>query len=396
MLLRGALLFTGEEFHSPGQVLVRDGVIVAAGPEELAPGPGARVLDLEGRYLGPGFIDAHVHLCLDASPEPTEAISRPSLPELTLLAAHHAAATLRAGVTAVRDLGGRADVTQALRGAVAAGRLAGPRIVSAGRVICMTGGHGWSLAGREADGPDQVVKAARAELKAGVDQVKFMATGGVLTPGTTVGAAQLTREELAAGITAAHRAGKRTAAHAHGREGILNAVRAGIDSVEHGTFLCQEAAELMARQGIPLVPTLAAGHQIRRLGVAGGLSAEAVLKSEAGEQAHRESLALARALGVKVCLGTDAGTPGNRHGENLQEAVLLAAEGLPVLEVLRAATVHAALALGLGHTLGRLAPGYEADLTALDGDPREGVALLARSEAVSLVIQGGRVVLSRL
>lgn len=331
----------------------------------------------------PGLIDAHVHVLMDGGPDPVGALQRANPVQRVLQAQRHLQQQLRAGVTAVRDLGGPDGVALALGAAVAAGELQGPHIVSSGRNITMTGGHGHFL-GVEADGESAVRAAARGELKAGAQVLKFMATGGVLTPGVRAGAEAMTLGELRAGVEEAHKADKRTAAHAQGLAGIKNALQAGIDTIEHGAFDAwdDEALALLLDSAQPrwLVPTLAAPAGI--LSGKGSLPGWMLTKTEPIAERHLENTAVAHRAGVRVAAGTDAGTPLNPHGNLPRELELLSEVGLSPLEVLRAATTVAADALDLTGQVGTLQPGAWADLVAWDGNPLEGVGTFKRPHTV--------------
>ena len=296
-------------------------------------------------------------------------------------------------MTTVRDLGGREYAELAVRDAVRAGVIAGPRVLCAGRAVCITGGHGWRLLGRQADGADDLRRAVREQLRAGADVIKLVATGGVMTPGVDPRAAQLTLEELRAGVDEAHRARRRAAAHAMADEGIAWCLDAGIDTIEHGVFLTDALAARMARQGTALVATLVAPHAIVEGGLDAGIPAFAVTKSVALRERHLESFRLALRAGVVIAAGTDAGTPLNPHGTIVPELALMVAAGMEPLQALRAATSDAARALGLEAETGSVAPGLVADLIAVEGDPATDVKAL---DAIRLVIADGRTVLSRL
>jgi imidazolonepropionase-like amidohydrolase len=353
---------------------------------------GARKVPLDGCVLFPGFIDAHIHICLDGSPDPMAVLDRTSDPTLALRAADLARRTLLAGVTSVRDMGGKNGVDLAIRDAIGSGLIPGPRMLASARPVVMTGGHGWQMA-READGPHEVRKAAREQIKAGADLVKLMATGGVMTPGVEPGSAQFTEEELRAGIEEARKAGRRTATHAQGAQGILNALRAGIDSIEHGFYLTEEAMDLMVKRGVHYVPTLSALYHIETRGVEAGIPAFAVEKTLRIKSAHLDSVRRAREAGVQIAMGTDAGTPFNLHGGNLKEAELLVEMGgFSPLEALRAGTQVAAGVLGWEDRLGTVEAGKLADLVVAAGDPLGEIASLQRPESVRMVMKGGRMV----
>jgi imidazolonepropionase-like amidohydrolase len=384
------LVFVGDgRVFEKASVLVQGERIVKVGTRSMSIPRGAQTVSLDGRTLFPGFIDCHVHFCLDGSPDPVSKLSSEPTPVTAIRAAQEAQVTLMNGITSVRDLGGKDGVDLAVREAIRSGIIKGPRMLISRSLICMTGGHGWQL-GRQADGPDDVRRAAREQIKGGADLVKLMATGGVLTPGVDPGAEQFTEEELRAGIEEAHKAGRKTATHAMGTQGILNALRAGIDSIEHGVYLDDEAVSLMKKRAVPLVPTLAALYHIEEMGIEGGIPAFAVEKTLSVKPHHLNSVRLARESGVPVALGTDAGTPYNRHGMNLAEMVLLARNGYSPAEALQSGTLIAARVLGLDGVLGTVEEGKLADLVVVEGNPLEDVGLLLSPEAIRLVMKGGR------
>ena len=204
---------------------------------------GHEIVDLEGRTILPGMIDCHVHLCIDGSADPIQSLRKDSEQLVTLKAAKNAYLSLSAGVTTLRDLGSLKGITVSLRDAINLGITIGPRIVCCNQAVCITGGQGWEFS-RQADGVDEVRQAVREQLRAGANVIKLMSTGGVMTPGIDPGAAQFTYEELRAGVEEAHKAGRKAASHAQGNEGIKNSLRAGIDTIEHGIFLDDEAIGL--------------------------------------------------------------------------------------------------------------------------------------------------------
>ncbi|MGD8563110.1 MAG: amidohydrolase family protein [Desulfarculaceae bacterium] len=352
----------------------------------------AHAVSLGGGFLLPGLIDSHVHLTMDGSPDPLTAMVNQSIPTTTLKASQHARNTLMAGFTSVRDLGGASGIDLALRDAINSGLASGPRMLASARYVCMTGGHGWNSGGREADGPDDVRKAVREQIRAGCDLVKLMATGGVMTPGVEPGSAQLTEEELRAGIEEAHKAGRKTATHAQGSQGILNALRAGIDSIEHGFYLTEEIVSIMAENKVAYVPTITAINNIVVNGTESGIPEFAVKKAKKVQKAHLQSLVLAKQAGILVAMGTDAGTPFNLHGENAQEMTLMVQAGYSPLEAITCATQKGAQVLGLEKELGTIEEGKIADLIAVDSDPTSDIKVLQNPDAIRLVIKGGRVV----
>ena len=393
MILRGATLIdgTGAPPLRDRAVVLDDRRIAAVVPDHQA--RDAAALDLGGLTLLPGLINCHVHLCLSGDADPSRALSDETYAATVVGAVVHARRTVEAGVTTVRDLGGREYAEIAVRDGVRAGIIAGPRVLCAGRAVCMTGGHGWRMLGRQADGVDDVRKAVREQLRAGADVIKLVATGGVMTPGVDPRAAQLTLDELRAGVDEAHRARRRIAAHAMADEGIAWCLDAGIDTIEHGVFLTEALAARMATQGTALVATLIAPHAIVEGGLAAGIPEFAVKKSSALRERHLESFRLALRAGVAIAAGTDAGTPLNPHGTIVPELALMAAAGLEPLQAIRSATSVAARVLGLESETGAVAPGLVADLIAVEGDPATDLKAL---DAVRLVIADGRTVLNRL
>ena len=388
LVLSGARIIdgTGTEPVRGRSVVVEKGVITAV--VEDARAPRGNGVDLAGHTLLPGLINSHVHLCLGAEADPARAMREEPLALTAIKALLRARETARAGVTTVRDLGGREYAELAARRAIQEGLIDGPRIVAAGRPVCMTGGHGHWL-GREADGPDDARKAVREQLKAGADVIKIIATGGVLTPGVEPGSPQMTFEEMRAAIEEASRAGRRTAAHAMAATGISEAIDAGITSIEHGVYLTEEIVAHMRRDGTFLVPTLNAPAAIATGGLAAGIPEYMVRKSEQVVPPHVASFQLAHRAGVRIAAGADSGTPLNFHGSLLPELTLMVKYGMTPLEVIRAATVTAADCLGLGEVTGRVAPGYAADLIAVAGDPAERIETLAD---LKLVLVNGRII----
>jgi imidazolonepropionase-like amidohydrolase len=388
LVLSGARIIdgTGGEPVRGRSVVVEGGVITAVVDDARAPrGNG---LDLAGYTLLPGLINCHVHLCFGAEADPVRPLREEPLALTAIKALLRARETARAGVTTVRDLGGREYVEIAARRAIQEGLIDGPRILAAGRPVCMTGGHGHWL-GREADGPDDARKAVREQLKAGADVIKIIATGGVMTPGVEPGSPQMTLEEMRAAIEEARKAGRRTAAHAMAATGISEAIDAGITSIEHGVFLTEEIVAHMRRDGTFLVPTLNAPTAIAAGGLAAGIPQFMVRKSEQVVPAHVASFQLAHRAGVRIAAGADSGTPLNFHGSLLPELALMVKYGMTPLEAIRSATVTAADCLGLGEVTGRVAPGYAADLIAVAGDPAERIEALAD---LKLVLVNGRAV----
>jgi imidazolonepropionase-like amidohydrolase len=363
----------------PGQALIVEGRRISwIGPEaQLPEGSDGHAIDGQGGTIMPGMINCHVHLTNDGSPDLFGQVERDSVTVSALRGYLNLQATLESGVTSVRDCGAANGIALDLARAVDDGLVPGPRIRAAGRVITMTGGHGHFI-GREADGPAGVRQATRAEIKAGAHFIKAMATGGVLTPGVVPTQTALQPDELEQVAREAHNAGRRAACHAIGNEGIKNAIRAGIDSIEHGFYLDDEALELALDRGTVLVPTLIAVNQIVNNGKTGAMPAWVVEKAESESGHHRESFAAAVRSGMKVAAGTDAGTPFNPHTYLPQELALMVDYGMRPMDAIVAATRNAAENLGLAPDVGTLEVGRLADIVVVDGDPSSDITAAGR------------------
>jgi imidazolonepropionase-like amidohydrolase len=371
---------TGADAQIDRALYVADERILDIGPGSAIPSD-AEVVDLTAYSVVPGLIDAHVHLVFSASSSALGDVLAEDDHQLLLRGVAAARQALGAGITAVRDLGGRGGVTFRLRDAIAAGLIGGPRILAAGSPITITGGHCHFL-GLEADGETAVRAAARRELKAGANCLKIMATGGRMTPGTNTTAAQYSVAELQAAVEEARRAHVPLAAHALGTEGIRNAVAAGVTTIEHcnwlgpdGSVLFDESvAQRMADQGTAVVATLV---PLQR-------SAAAL------RDAIMTCMRRMHTLGVRFVAGTDAGTSLNPFDSLAAELEILVSEvGMTPLEAIRSATGAAAETLGLQATIGTLENGRYADLIALGGDPSLRIQDL---RAPKVVVKGGRVV----
>jgi imidazolonepropionase-like amidohydrolase len=383
---RAARLFDGvsEQVVEDGAVVVENGLIASVGEARALP-PGVEFVDLGDVTLLPGLIDAHVHLVWSASAEPHEVVERESRALTVLRCAANAALHLGAGVTSVRDVGATDGLSIDIARAVELGLIPGPRVVAAGRAIAMTGGHGWFI-GREADGVEAVRHAVRSELKAGAECIKLMASGGVYGHAEEPGSPQLTVEELRAGVAEAHKAGRKVAAHAYSAEAINNALSAGVDSIEHGSFLDRATAERMREQGTYLVPTLSVYQAMSDRGPELGSPDYIQRKTAEVLMASREAFRLALETGVPLAAGTDCGAPGHPHGTLPEELRLMVEAGATPLEALRCGTSAAAVVLGLAEEVGTLEPGKKADLLAVGGDPLRDVGAL---RDIRLVLRDG-------
>lgn len=387
-LFIGGLVFDGQQAPKPGHgVLVEDGRVAKIAPAGEFAGFSGETVDTSGGTLMPGLIDCHVHLTMGGEGDPGTAQSKLSPAQLTLKTLERAQLTLRSGVVAVRDCGGKDYIELSVRDAIKRGEFPGPVIRASGKIICMTGGHG-NRTGRVADGVDEVVKAVREQIHAGADVIKIMATGGVMTPGVDPEDAHYTREEMAAGLAEARRFRKRSASHAQGAEGILNAVLGGVSSIEHGIFMDDECLKAMLERGTFLVPTLAAVLNIVR-NRDKGIPPWAVEKAERVFEIHKKNFKRFYEAGGKVALGTDAGTPFNLHGENARELEYMVQGGMTPLDALRAGTSLAADLLDLPQH-GVLKEGAMADLLLVDGNPAEDILKAADRKNHRAVFHAGQ------
>jgi imidazolonepropionase-like amidohydrolase len=398
-VLRAARLLdvrTGR-YVTPGVVVVTDGKIAATGEKAAVP-PGAQVLELGDATLLPGFMDAHTHVTFepgaDWKQDLVEGLER-TLPERTLDAAVLTRRTLQAGFTTVRNLGAEEAIDLGLRNAVNRQVAEGPRILTASFALGTTGGHcdnnGFARGTFRnekgegvADGPEALRAKVREAVKYGADLIKVCATGGVLSKNDDVGSPQLTQAELDAIVDEAHARKKKVAAHAHGDEGAFRAVTAGVDSIEHGSFLAERTLQLMKSKGTYFVPTLMAGDGSRERLEAGALPPEVQPKVRAALASRDAVVKRAVALGVRIAFGTDAGVFA--HGRNAREFHLLVERGLKPAEALRAATLTTAELFGIAERVGTLEAGKLADVVAVPGDVLQDVR---RTEQVFFVMKEG-------
>ncbi|WP_229258941.1 Xaa-Pro dipeptidase [Duganella flavida] len=375
-------------------VLISGERITAAG-SQLAIPAGAQVIDLGNKTLLPGLIDSHTHIT-GAPEDAGYSIIAKSVPRITLMGAKNALVTLRAGFTTIRDVGADAYTDIGLRDAINDGDVPGPRILASGPPLGITGGHcddtmhapEYKLTALGvADGVDEALKVTRRNIKYGADVIKICATGGVLSFGDDPRTSQYTLEELKAIISDAHRLGRKTAAHAHGGDGIKLSVLAGIDSIEHGSYIDDEGIKLMKEHKTYLVPTLYIGDWLLENAEAIKLPKPLLEKAKVVMPIARANIAKAIKAGVPIAFGTDAAV--YPHGLNAHEFAVLVKLGMTPAQAIRTATVNAADLLGWSDKVGSIEAGKFADLIAVDGEPLKDVKTL---ESVQWVMKGGAVV----
>ena len=371
-------------------------VAVQAGYTPAAAGD--TIIDLTADTVMPGWIDCHVHLDFQQSPTTYSERFTMNPGDYALRAAYNARKTLLAGFTTVRNVGDTANSTIALRNAIAAGWAVGPRIYTAGRTITTTGGHADATNGASVtlmgdpgpmegviNGADEARKAVREHYKEGADLIKITATGGVLDLSPNAANAQFTPEEMRAIVETAHAYGLKVAAHAHGTEGMKRAVEAGVDSIEHGTFMTDEVIALMKQHGTYYVPTLSAGRWVLdKARIPGALPAIVVPKALLVGAAMRGTFQRADQAGVKIAFGTDQGVA--LHGDNALEFVYMVEEGMAPMKAIQSATIEAAKLIGADKDLGSVEAGKYADLVAVPGDVLTDIKLVMK---VSFVMKGG-------
>jgi len=376
-------------------LVIEDGIVISAGPASEAKVPTEAVrIELPNATVLPGLIDAHTHLTMD----PKFGFERlaTSIPREALTGAKNARLTLLAGFTTVRNVGASGYSDVALRDSINAGELPGPRMLVSGPALSITGGHcdnnmlpsEYHVTGDGvADGIAAVQRKVRENIKYGSDLIKVCATGGVLSLGDNPQASQYTLEEMKAIVADAHRLGRKVAAHAHGAEGIRWAAEAGVDSIEHGSYIDDAGIAAMKEHGTYLVPTLYLGDWMFDHAEQTRLPAPLLAKAKEVIPAARKNVAHAFSSGVKVAFGTDAAV--YPHGLNAHEFAVMVKLGLTPLQAIQAATINAADLLGWSGKVGTLEPGAWADVIAVDGDPAKDVTTLER---VKFVMKGGEVV----
>lgn len=381
------------EYHNKVNILIESGVIKNVGANVTAPA-GAKIVDLSNATVLPGMTDAHTHLTFDTTDVGLRALAVSPERE-ALIGAANARITLLAGFTTVRNVGADAYADVALRDAINDGHVPGPRMLVSGPPLSITGGHAdnnllpWEYHASGdgvADGIEAVQHKVRENIKYGADVIKVMATGGVMSKGDNPQAAQYTLEEMKVIVSEAHRLGRKVAAHAHGVQGILWATEAGVDSIEHGTYINDEAIALMKQHGTYLVPTLYLTEWLPQNAARIGMPQYVQDKMNVVLPILRKNIQHAFASGVKVAFGTDAAV--YPHGMNAHEFATYVDLGMTPLQAIQTSTIGAPDLLGWADKIGTLEPGKYADLIAVSGDPLKDITELQR---VKFVMKGGEV-----
>ena len=373
-------------------VLITDNKIAQVGKQGKVMVPsGTEVLDLKGKTLLPGFMDMHVHLTKDAEDNFLAAKGN-SVPRQTVKAVKNAEKTLMAGFTTVRNLGASGYSVIGVRDGINAGEVPGPRIWAAGHSISITGGHcddnfsppeAKAVAGGVADGPWSVRAKVRENIKYGANTIKVCATGGVFSKGTKVGIQQLTEEEIKAAVDEAHMRGLIVASHAHGTNGIKASIRAGVDSIEHCSFMDKEAIKLAVKYGTYLSCDIYNTEYTLAFGEANGVPEENINKEKMVSKAQRESFRKATKAGAKMVFGSDAAI--YPHGDNGKQFSRMVTFGMTPIQAIQAATINSAGLLKQDN-LGQIKEGYLADIVAVDGNPLDNISLL---EDIAFVMKDG-------
>ena len=402
LVIEGGRIYTvsDDKALENGVIWIEDDVIKAIGPSDqvqIPKNPDVK-LQVSGKTVLPGFVDAHLHVGNSGHPKYKEQRIKDTAPFVAILAGVNAGKNLDAGFTTLRDAGtiGYADV--ACKRAINEGLIPGPRMLVSGHMLLMTGPDGYlrpEVTFKRSgiiNSPDEARFAARHELKMGADVIKLIASGSIVAEeASEPGESQLTVEEMRAAIDVAHAMGKRAMAHSHGIESTKNAIGAGIDSIEHGTLLDQECIDLMLERDVYLVPTLAPTHILLKYGAESGIPQYMIDRTKMIIDQKIPILQNAAKQGVKIALGTDCGMPYFYHGQNALEFELLVDAGLSPMDALRAGTMGGAECLDLLDQLGTLEPGKLASIVIVDGDPIEDIRILQDMDKIKLVMKEGTI-----
>lgn len=403
-----SVIYAGEVLTVPGSAPLKDQTIVVEDGKITAVrggfvpasefGEGAKLIDLKSSFVMPGLMDMHVHLGHELGANTEKDIVKLEQTERVIRSGLYARRILNAGFTTVRDLGGEPKVSFALRNSIAKGWIAGPRIIASGSGVAATGGHGdvdgmqmdmlkEKTAETICDGVEDCRRAVRHAVKYGADVIKITATGGVLSETNTGTGQQMTDGEMKEIMDTAHNLGRKVAAHAHAAQGINAALRAGVDSIEHGSYADAESIKLFKKTGAYLVPTLLAGDTVVRIAKTTNILPPVIAKKAirvGGDM--MEHFTVAYKKGVKIAFGTDSGV--SKHGINAEEAVLMHKAGMSEMDILKSATVNAADLADMSDSLGTLEAGKYADIIAMDASPLNDIKELL---SVDFVMKGGKV-----
>jgi imidazolonepropionase-like amidohydrolase len=379
---------TGAEPQNNMDLLIEDNRIAAIIPRSDIVPEDTLVIDASQQTVLPGLIDAHVHICSDPVADPVYLEMTDSPAMHTIRGVRNARLTLESGVTAIRTLGTPHNADLYIRDAINSGIIPGPRIVAGGRTITITGGHGYYYR-MEADGVDEMRKAVRTLVKEGVDIIKLTVTGGVMTPGIMPGVPKFNREEVAAVVEEAHKAGIKVTGHAEGKQGVNDAMLAGIDCLEHGYFMNnEEGLTLLVEKGVYLVPTIMA-YDLIATGEDRGVPPATAAKSQMAVEYNTVGFRNAVNAGAKIAMGSDAGTAFNDHNLTWRELVHMVKHGMTPMQAIVAATRNGADLLGWIDRIGTLEPGKLADVIVVDGDPLADIAEIGN---VTHVFKDGKLI----
>ena len=385
---------TGRILKNAVIIFEKDTILEVGKKQDVNIPPGGKEYDLEGKFVLPGLVDAHIHLDMHGMAD----TYHENLVEDKLRAIRSGLEmgnTVRAGVTTVRNAGSANYIDIAVKKAVEEGLIVGPRIMASGKIICMQSAGNEYFKGlyQEGSGIDENRKAAREQIKQGADFLKVMATGAIMNPGGVPGAPQLDTDEIRVVVEEGKKAGKHTAAHAHGAQGIKNAIRAGVRTVEHGTLADEEALKMLLDNNVYLTSTLSSNFWMLQPGNRNELPQFMVDKAAEVAKIRKENLHRAHSLGVQLIMGTDAGTPYNFHGKNAMEVIQFVKAGvMDEMSAIVASTGTAAKGIGMQDSVGTLEKGKMADLIVLNKNPLQDIETLASLEDVLLVFKGGQLI----
>jgi imidazolonepropionase-like amidohydrolase len=386
----------GQVFTALDDTIIKNGIVVIGDDGKILEvgevgsikvPAGSNRIDASGGTILPGLIDMHVHVLAGTDAESREGLTVNTITDQTIRALDNARRSVLAGITTVRDAGARSNGIFRIQKAIDEGKVLGPRIFASGQAIAMTGGHGWNGVAVEADGADEVRKITRLQLKSGAECIKLMATGGAGTAGERVDDLQLTLAEMRAASEEAHKKGKHVLAHVTNSQGTIEAIEAGVDSIEHGLIQNDTAVDAMASSGAYLCPTLEAYERIVRLGPSAGYYEYMVPKATAVLEPHRDSFRRSLNAGVKIIAGTDAGGHFWPLGDLADEIARMVEFGMNERDAIVSATRTAAECLGLREEIGTLSAGGWGDVVVVGGDPFADIGVL---KAPTAVVKSGR------